>query len=177
MSPPDRAAILANLMRFDVVHEFEAPPEQITAALFEPGFQSSLDGVGGLRERTVLSEDQGAEGTTRRVRCVLDIQVSGVARSMLGDADPAWVQVERWDRDRSHCDWTIEPEVGAELLSAGGTIDVAPSPRGCARSVAGEVKVRVPLYGGKVEGWIVDGVRRAYEEEARRIEAWLEREE
>ena len=44
------------------------------------------------------------------------------------------------------------------------------------RTVTGEVKVRVPLYGGKVEGWIVNGVSRAYDEEAQRLAAWLERE-
>jgi hypothetical protein len=34
----------------------------------------------------------------------------------------------------------------------------------------------VPLYGGKVEGWIVDGLRAAYDEEADRLAEWLERE-
>jgi Protein of unknown function (DUF2505) len=42
------------------------------------------------------------------------------------------------------------------------------------RRVTGTVKVRVPLYGGKVEGWIVDGLERAYEEEAERLAEWLE---
>ena len=163
-------------MRFDLAHEFTAPPERVAATLFEPDFQASLQSVGGLKERTVLSEEADGDGTLRRVRCVLDIEISGVARSMLGEADPAWVQVEHWDRERIHCDWTIEPEVGAELLSASGTIDVAAAGGGSSRSVSGEVKVRVPLYGGKVEGWIVTGVTRAYEEEARQIAAWLERE-
>ena len=36
------------------------------------------------------------------------------------------------------------------------------------------VKVKVPLYGGKVEGWIVDGLEHAYAEEAERLQAWLD---
>ena len=163
-------------MRFELSHSFAAPPEQVAAALFEPAFQDSLKSVGGLRDRTVLSQEPQDGGLVRRVRCVLDIEISGMARSMLGEADPAWVQVERWDGSRTHCDWMIEPEVAAELLTASGTIDIGSSSDGSSRSVTGDVKVRVPLYGGKVEGWIVDGVTKAYEEEARQIAAWLERE-
>jgi len=31
----------------------------------------------------------------------------------------------------------------------------------------------VPFYGSRVEGWIVKGMSDAYDEEAERLEAWL----
>lgn len=164
-------------MRFDLSHDFEAPAERIAELMLDPTFQETLTDIGDLHHREVLNSTEGQDGAvTRNVRCVLALEVSGIARSMLGDSDPAWVQEERWDASKTHCDWTIHPEVAADLLSASGTIDISGADATSTRSVAGEVKVRVPFYGGKVEGWIVKGVARAYDEEAERITAWLERE-
>lgn len=145
--------------------------------MLDPALQDTLTDIGDLHDRTVLSVEESADGSVvRKVRCVLALEVSGMAKSMLGGSDPAWVQEERWDADRRHCDWVIHPEVAAELLSASGTIDIVGSDDKTTRAVAGEVKVRLPLYGGKVEGWIVSGVTKAYDEEATRLSSWLERE-
>jgi hypothetical protein len=146
--------------------------------MLDAAFQATLTDIGDLHDRVVLSLEEGPGGTlTRRVRCVLALHVSGMAKTVLGDADPAWVQEELWDAERRHCEWTIHPEVAAELLSASGTITIGDSDGKTVRTVTGDVRVRVPLYGGKVEGWIVQGVSRAYDEEAARLAAWLEREE
>ena len=164
-------------MRFDLSHAFDAPPDRVAEVLHDQTCQDTLSDIGDLHDRTVLERTQQPDGTIlRNVRCVLALNVSGMARSMLGDSDPAWIQEERWDPTLQHCGWTIHPEVGGDLLAASGTIDLAGVESQTTRTVRGEVKVRVPLYGGKVEGWIVDGVTRAYSEEAERISAWLERE-
>ena len=164
-------------MRFELSHPFDAGPDDVVEALLDPDFQDTIRAIGDLHDREVLSHEEGPDGKmTRRVRYVLALEVSGMARSFLGDADPAWVQEERWDLTTRACDWTIHPEVAAELLTAAGKITIEGSKDKSTRHVTGEVKVRVPLYGGKVEGWIVDGVTRAYDEEAERIAAWLERE-
>jgi hypothetical protein len=52
-------------------------------------------------------------------------------------------------------------------------MELKPSEHGTIRVVLGTVKVRVPLYGGRVEGWIIDGLERAYDEEAQRLADWL----
>jgi hypothetical protein len=164
-------------MRFEVSHPFDASPDDVARAMLEPAFQDEITDIGHLHDREVLAlEDLAGGGYKRSVRCVLALEVSGIARSMLGDSDPAWVQEENWNEELTHCEWTIHPEVAADLLSASGTIDIEGSDGKATRTVTGEVKVRVPLYGGKVEGWIVNGVSEAYDEEAQRLTAWLERE-
>jgi hypothetical protein len=164
-------------MRFELSHPFDAPIEVVSDAMLDPDFQATVTDIGDLHDRSIIDQAESPDGgLTRNIRCVLALDISGMAKSMLGDADPAWVQEERWDASGTHCDWVIHPEVAADLLSASGTIDIAASGDSTTRSVAGEVKVRVPLYGGKVEGWIVDGVTRAYDEEATLLTSWLERE-
>lgn len=164
-------------MRFEISHDFAAAPRDVAEVMLDPAFQETLSDIGDLHDRHVLDRTEAPDGSiVRNVRCILALHVSGMARSMLGDSDPAWVQEERWDATLTHCEWTIHPEVAADLLTASGSIDIEGDTDKATRSVTGEVKVRVPLYGGKVEGWIVDGVTRAYDEEAERVAAWLERE-
>ncbi len=161
-------------MRFEVSHSFPFGPDEVAAALLDPAFQASLDTIGPLKERRVLSQEATLDGRVeRRVRCVLELKLSGVAANLLGEADPAWIQAETWEADSRTWTWHIEPEVHGDLLSARGTTVIAGDAEKATRTVVGDLGVHVPLYGGKVEGWIVKGISEAYDEEAARLEEWL----
>lgn len=163
-------------MDFSLSHSFDAPADALAEALLDRKFQDSLGDIGALSERKVLSQKKAAGGVVvRRVRCVLDVDVSGMARKLMGDGDPAWVEEATWHPDGSRWDWVIHPEVAGHLLSASGVIEVAGDGEVSTRRVAGKIKVNVPLYGGRVEGWIRDGIEAAYEEEAARLADWLAR--
>ncbi|MDQ3645372.1 MAG: DUF2505 domain-containing protein [Actinomycetota bacterium] len=164
-------------MDFEVTHVFSARREDVLKVEQSRKFQDSLSDLGPLAERKVLSQKRSKDGRiARETRCVLDIEVTGMARTVLGDTKPAWVEVATWDPDSSTWEWVIHPEVASELLTAHGTMGFSESRGATTRRVAGVVKVKVPLYGGKVEGWIVQGIERTYEEEAARLSEWLERE-
>jgi uncharacterized protein (DUF697 family) len=78
-----------------------------------------------------------------------------------------------WDPESRTWRWQIHPEVAEHLLSARGEIAIRPHGNDALRRIVGMVKVNVPLYGGKVEGWIVEGIEQAYDEEAERLAQWL----
>lgn len=161
-------------MDFTVAHSFGAPVDALKQTLLDRRFQDSLADLRSLAERKVLSQEPSpGGGVVRRVRCVLDVQVTGMARKLMGDGDPSWVEEATWNPDRSQWDWVIHPEVAAQLLSASGVIEVVGDASRSTRRVRGRIKVHVPLYGGKVEGWIRDGIEAAYAEEAERIADWL----
>jgi hypothetical protein len=162
------------LMDFSLEHSFEAPVESLAQALLDRKFQDSLADVGSLSERKVLSQEVTAGGgVVRQTRCVLDIDVSGPARKLMGGGDPSWVEEARWDPAASRWEWVIHPEVAGHLLSASGVTEIAGDDGRSTRRVSGRIKVHVPLYGGRVEGWIRDGLEAAYEEEAERLAEWL----
>ncbi len=161
-------------MKFDITHTFEARPDEVARAMLDEDYQRSLKNLGKLR-RELLDQESRANGhVVRRTRCVLDVEISGVAKKFIGEGDPAWVEKATWNKDAMLWSFTIDPEIAKELLEANGTIRLSDDGNGTLRIVEGQVKVRVPLYGGKVEGWIVDGLKDAYDEEAGRLRAWLE---
>ena len=164
-------------MDFEISHEFDASADAVAEALLDEAFQDSLQDLGALETREVLDQQERRDGTVlRRTRCVLDVDVTGTAKKFLGDQKPAWIEEAVWDPDRFSWSWKILPEIAGELLDATGTISIEDDGEAAIRTVAGVVKVKVPLYGSKVEGWIVNGIEAAYEEEADRLAEWLERE-
>jgi len=143
--------------------------------MLDEHYQRSLKTLGKLR-RELLDQGARADGEViRRTRCVLDIEISGVAKKFIGEGDPAWVERATWNEETMEWTFTIDPEIARELLEADGTIRLSDDGGGTLRTVEGQVKVKVPFYGGKVEGWIVNGLTDAYDEEAERLRAWLER--
>lgn len=161
-------------MDFTVEHSFDATPDDVAAVLLDEAFQDSLADVGALAERKVLSQEKAEAGrVVRKVHCVLAVDIGGAARKLMGDGDPSWVEEATWHPAERRWDWVIHPEVAAHLLTADGTIDILADGDHALRRVSGRIKVHVPLYGGRVEGWIKDGIEAAYDEEASRIEQWL----
>lgn len=161
-------------MDFAIEHAFgDAAPGAVADAFADVTYQRSLKDLEPLKHREVLSQEETGAGVVRRVRCVLAIDL-GKAKAFVGDGEPAWVEEWRSDAPRRKWTWVIHPEVAPELLRASGTLEVVPDGAGSLRRITGHVAVRVPLYGGRVEGWIVDGLERAYDEEADRLRAWLE---
>lgn len=156
------------------MHRFDQPPEQVAAALLDLDFQATLDGIGRLAEREVLSQEERADGViVRRCRCVLDIDIGGPAQSLIGDGDPAWIEIAEWNASRLTWTWVIEPEVAADLLASHGRMMLRPDGEGTERVVDLDVKVRVPFYGGKLEAKIVEELAETYDEEATRLAKWL----
>ena len=162
-------------MRFDISHSFAADPDKVAAVLLDEDYQASLaDATSFLKSREVLSQDAHPDGRVRRrVRCVLGIDL-GAAKRFIEDGEPAWVEEATWHPDEMRWTWTISPEIAHGVLAASGEISLMPEREGTERVVAGDVKVRVPIYGSKVEAAIVRGLEQAYDDEADRLTAWLE---
>jgi len=158
---------------FEITHSFEVHPELVAETMLDKNYQVSLRSLGRL-ERELLDQETQADGrVVRRTRCVLDIEISGMAKRLIGDGDPAWVEKAVWSEEGMLWRFTIVPEIGKELLEANGTIQIAEGEDGTQRTIEGQVRVKVPFYGSRVEGWIVEGLIDAYDQEADRLRAWI----
>jgi hypothetical protein len=160
-------------MDFAFEHPLQAPRELVAEALLDTDFQTSLDGLGPLSERTLLSQERLGDGVVRRTRCVLGIDLPGAARRFIGRGEPSWVEEATWDPGKMTWTWTVHPDAGGGLLNANGHIELIADGDATRRRVSGTVQVAVPLYGGRVESRVVRGLKEAYAEEASRLTAWL----
>jgi Protein of unknown function (DUF2505) len=160
-------------MEFEIRHQFNHGRELVARTILDPQYQASLSRLGPLKSRTLLSQEGQGSTVVRRIRCVLDVNFVGAAKSVIGPSDPSWVEESTWFPEEMTWRWRIVPDIAASLLSAGGTMKLSEDRRGATRVVAGEVRVHVPFVGEKVERSIVEGVTSVYNEEAERLTQWL----
>jgi hypothetical protein len=131
---------------------YDAPLAEVAAMLADPDFRAEVCDQLGMLRKTVTITGDAADGT---LEVVLDqVQaadgVPSFARKFVGD-EINIIQRERWSSPaEGHIEVTIPGKPGemsgtARLHESGGTTT---------ESVAMDIKVGIPLVGGKIEGLI-----------------------
>jgi hypothetical protein len=159
---------------FEFEHRFPFARDVVAETLLNLDFQESLDGLGPLAERKVISQTARGSRVVRRTRCVLGIELPAAARRFVGTGPAAWIEEAAWDPGAMAWDWIIHPETGGDLLRSKGRIELIDRKPATIRRVLGMVRVGVPILGGRVETRIVRALGDAYAEEGHRLATWIE---
>ena len=159
-------------MKFHLEHTFDAPLGAVEDAMVDPEFLEStrLPDVGPPK---VLSRDESADTVTLRVNYEYTGSLDGLARRVLRTGDVAWVQETTLDRGTHRTTFTVTPKVHAERFQCGGTMQLSENGAVTERVIDGELKIKVPLFGGRAEGLIVPGLRSRMSREAELLDEWL----
>lgn len=161
-------------MKLDVRHTFDRSPQEIWDLFQDPAFNAALaEGSPVIRE--VLSEEKDGDRTTVRARFTSVSDLPGPISAALGSRRITYEQVSVWNAAAHTSDWKILPGVAADRITAGGRMRLIPLPKGCERRIEGEIVVRIPLVGGRVEKAFADQLTRAYEDIYAKTVAWLAR--
>ena len=75
-----------------------------------------------------------------------------------------YVQEQRLDRQENTLDWKVETPFMTDRVDASGVTRVEVTDRGCRRQVDGEIRVRLPLMGKKMEQKLAERLQTSYEE-------------
>ncbi len=161
-------------MQFDATQPFDATPDRVMAIYADPATYEQLGQLGKLSAPELVS--QSSEGNVVKIalryRYVGDLP-GGASRFVKADKI-SWVQDSRFDLDAGTQAIAIRPDNYADRFQAGADATFTAQGDGSRRQVTGEVKIRLPLVGGKVERAIVDGLVEHLQEEAKAVEALLE---
>ena len=158
-------------MKLDVRHVFPCSADQFLAMFWDDDFDRYLQ-EGAAVNRTILSERKEGDVHHWRMRFEPDRELPGPVAKILGADKLVYEQETRLGPDRV-LHWEVIPAVAADKVSAKGTMHTAPHANGIERIVQGEIKVRVPLVGGRIEKAIVGNVTESYEKAAEATMKWL----
>ncbi|WP_133905465.1 DUF2505 domain-containing protein [Actinophytocola oryzae] len=155
--------------RFEHRASFAAPVDTVYATLVDKAFLTArLNDLGG-KGAALLDHRTSDNGAELRLRQGVDAQrLPSAVRSILsGD-----LIVEREERWRGH-----EADGRATINGVPAEIRfrdrLAPKGDGTELTVAAEVRVSIPLIGGKIEKVVAEQVTRLLEAEAEYAEKWL----
>lgn len=152
-------------MQFLFSHEFDTTPEGFWAVFWDEEYNKALYQALAIRSRTVLKDEQSGGVRRRSQRLEPSVPVPGWASSVLKDL--SYTEHDTFHPERSSMDVQIEPVLGKDRFQMSGVFSVTPSGNGrCRRDFKGEVKISVPLLGGKLEKLMMEQLREAYDQAA-----------
>ena len=156
-------------MRFSHDLAYDAAPEAVLAMLSDPAFREDV-----CRAMNAVRLDVSVDGSGAGMTVLIDQTqpargIPSFARKFVGD-DIRIVQRETW-RDAAGA--TVEMQIPGKPAAFTGTVALARNGMGTVESVTGDVKVKIPMIGGKLEGLVADLMRTALENEQRVGRAWL----
>jgi len=146
-----------------------ATPEQVYAMLATPEFREKVCEYQRYPKRFVTITPTGAGMTVKVDQYRPATEVPSFAKKLVGD-EINIVQDEVWSSPTSA---SLEVTIPGKPGEMKGSIAIAPSPAGTVETVKVEVKVNIPLIGGKIEGFIADILVRALRAETKVGREWL----
>jgi Protein of unknown function (DUF2505) len=145
--------------------QYAAAPADVYAAFTDEAFVRARYDAIGLPEYDVLELAAGVDGARIKTRRLAPANVPGFAKKLFGETTEM-VQTDVWGRERDGVregTWTID--VPGKPVKAGGTLRMEPSGGGTVVTIDGDLKVSVPIIGGKLESWAGSEALTALEKE------------
>lgn len=148
---------------------YDAPAEDVWTMLSDPAFRTKSCEAMGVLSCTV-AVDHAGQGMKVRIDQVQRTDgIPSFARKFAGETTEA-VQVEDWS-DRTRADLSVKtPGKPTEIK---GTLTLTEQDGRTVEAFEGDVKVKVPLIGGKLEGLMADLFRAGMDKEHGAGVAWL----
>lgn len=156
-------------MKFSHSLRYEASPAEVRAMLTDPSFREKVCAATHAT-RSDVTVEPGASGPTVVVDQTQPARgIPSFAKKFVGE-EIEIVQRESWGDDRS-ADLTVD--LPGKPGRFDGQIRLQPEGTGTVETVTGNVSVKVPLVGGKLEGLVGDLLKAALDAEQRVGRTWL----
>jgi hypothetical protein len=162
-------------VRFELTQRYGSSAEAVAAAYADPDLYPTLVGLPKLGGIEVLDHETSAGGARLRIRFRFIGDLPGAVTAVIDPDRLTWVQETDHDLRAGATTFRLVPDHYPDRLKASGTFRVVAAGDDARRVVAGELKVRAPLVGGRVEQAIVSGLEEYLVAEAPAVDAYLAR--
>lgn len=162
-------------MQFTIAQSLVAAPADVQDMLLDPRFLAARASLPKLGGSEVLERTQDAVSARLRVRMRFVGDLSSAVTAVVDPAKLTWIDDATFDFAQHAARHEILPDHYPDRLSAAYDDTLTVAGEGTRRELRGELQVRVPLVGGRVERVIVEGLRDYAEGEAALLNDFLRR--
>ena len=150
-----------------VTHELAGDVATVFALMTDPSFLERKFAAGGAKDVTVEREDTADGGTRIVVRRRVTVDLPGFAAKFIQPTNTV-VQTEEWapagDDATRVCTYRVDVQGVPSRID--GTVTLTPDGAHTRQDVVAEVKVSIPLVGGRLEKLAVDSGQNLLRDEA-----------
>ena len=161
-------------MRFELRHPMPRPADVAWKTFFhDDAYEAELKKQNSEHTAEVLEEGPKGDKHYTKTRITSHRPLPSFMKRAIG-ADHLSYVLEQWrDEGRYELRWKVTPPTAQDKIKAEGTYKLIATPSGCERLVSGEIKVSIPLVGGKIEKAIGEELKSSYERSAVFAREWL----
>ena len=161
-------------MKFGFEQRWNTTVPDVVDLYTDGDFWSSVTGFAKTSAPEVLEVTRNGDTAFTRLNWRLVVDLPSQASRFIDPDNVAWVEETSWDIPAATATVGFVPSQGAALIKASASVAVFADGGEAVRQVKGDLHVRIPLLGGKVEHAIVDGIGDHLTEEADVVAAQLE---
>lgn len=161
-------------MRFQLQQRIAGPVETVAAAFVDPGFYESLEALPNLARPELLSREVRGPIVRLRVRYRFAGHLSAAVRAAVDPNKLSWVEEADHDLPAHRVSFRMIADHYADRFTCSGDYRFQPAGDDATiRKCAGDIKIRMPLVGGRVEQAIVSGLQEHLGAEVELVERWI----
>lgn len=158
-------------MDFHLTHEFAAAADAVVAAMVDPAFYTTFT-IPDVGPFTTTGPDVDGTTTTLHVSYEYTGSLDPMVKRLAG-GDIVLLQDVTIDTATRAGALNVQPEQHRDLLVCSGTFAFSETDGATTRTLTGELKVHVPLLGGKAERSLLPGILARLGTEATALNAYL----
>jgi hypothetical protein len=145
-------------MRFEIVQDLRAGPDAVDGTLVDPAFLVRMAELPKLGSAEIVSQARDGDVVHQDVRYLFQAELSAAVTRVVDPKRLTWVERSVCDLAAHRTQCEIRPDNYGGMLSGRYDALIVVTDGGARRTLTGDLKVRMPLVGGKVERAIVGGL-------------------
>ena len=159
-------------LKLNVRHIFNCDMDTYWAMFWDPRYAEKIEQETGVR-REVLWERHEGPVKVYRVRFTPDAELPSAVAKLTGSKKLIYEQENRLNTETHTMEWQVFPAVAKDKVEAKGTMVMRTVGDTVERTVDGDISVRVPIIGRRIEKAIMESVSSSYERAAEITRSWL----
>ena len=160
-------------MRFAIDQRFTGRRDDVARAYADPDLYVALQTLPKLSQPEVVSHAVDGDTVTLEVRYRFAGELSSAARAVIDPARLTWVEHSVHDLATFSTSFTMLPDHYADRFRCSGTYRFLAVDGGTSRRGEGDLRVKVLLVAGAVEGAIVSGLEEHLVDEVPIVDAFV----
>jgi hypothetical protein len=164
-------------MNFSFVHEFDIDPDAYWKIFLAPDFNRDMFDELKMKKYEVLEREDDGKHFHRRQVCEPSTPIPSFLQSVVKST--GYTEIDDMDWGTNTMRIKIETAMFKDRFDMWGDYIVTPLDGGkrTRREFRGEVKVTVPLIGGRIEKFMMEQLRDSYDIAARVTRRWIEKQQ
>jgi len=158
-------------VNLNVRHTFPCTADVFWQMFWDEEYDAMISKSAGVTRETLWDRQEGSDRVWR-MRFTPDQELPAMVAKAVGTNKLVYEQQSRLDANNV-LHWEVFPAVVPDKVTAKGTMRIQEHARGVDRIVDGEITVRIPLIGGRIEKAIHKSVVDSYEKAAESSLQWL----